>query len=102
MRHHSIMLALFQLLKDPFHYLPVLFWIHSFLDNEPVDKAAFIINIRKHGAGQMIVRIINGSIRSFRDELILVFLQDNIPNITALISAKLQEIVLKDPTNYVK
>ena len=101
--HHSIMLALFQLFKDLLHYLTVLFWIHCFLYKiESIDKAAFIINVRKHGACQMIVRIINRSIGSFLDELTLVFLQDNIPDIASLITAKLQEIVLKDPADNIQ
>ena len=50
----------------------------------------------------MIVRIINRSIGSLFDELTLVFLQDNIPDITSLITAKFQELILEDPTDNIQ
>ena len=97
------MLALVQLFKDLLHYLTVLLRIHSFLDKvESIDKAAFIINVRKHRACQMVVRIINRSIGPLLNELTLVFLQDNIPDVAALVSAELQEIVLKYPADYIQ
>ena len=103
MCHHAIMLALIQLLKDLLHNLSVLLRIHRFLYQiESIDKAALIINIRKHGTCQMIVCIINGSICSLCNKLQLILLQDNVSDIASLIAAELQEIILKDPADNIQ
>ena len=101
--HHFVMLALAQLVEYLLHDLSVLLRVHGFLHKvEPVNEAVLVINVGEHGAGQMIIDIVNAPVRQLPDKLCLVLLQYLVPDVVAMIAADLHKIVLKNTPDHVQ